>query len=1102
VAYAEPAASSKTPRESAATTVELTPALIKKRLKQVENTKQLEESLRKALLEKYTAALEHLEAGDAHAARAEKLRQETAEAPRQLEQVKVESAGLAAKPAPRVSPEMGLAEMQEALAAAEKAYAEAQKLLDEVQSEPQRRSDRRLEIPRLEDTARAQLEDLDKQRDPVPAGETLPSAAVAAERVLVSARRHALEHELEVYEEELRHFEQTVDLLEARRDHALAVTELAEQHLKTWEAAVNDRRRREAEAQVLAAQDAVRNAHPAIRRLADENATLATEHQELVARAELTAREQAALQSQIDVITTLLERVTERVKLAGLTESTGLLLRKQRKSIPDIAEHLRFIDERKAEHARLNLQLIDLEDRRKALADIDGLAKRLLSELRVPRNTKRALLEADLRKLLETTRDYLNDLITDTTAHLTTLDKLTRKEMELVERAREFSDFTSEYILWIRSAELPHPADAAHLGKSIQWMTASTSRAPIFHAYGTDLGNHPVAYVLVIIAVIALSLSQRIWRKLLRNAGRDAARHQATTIRPTVLAVGATALMSIGWPAALWLAGWRLLHLPGRTEFLVAFANGLEGAAALLITINLTRHVCRSFGLGESHFDWSRNGLQLIRESMWWLTAAGLPLAIIVLMTESQGDEAIKNSLGRLAFVAFQILLVTRAHRIWHSPQGLARGLSTSQLDRWWVRVCRLGQVASLGAPAALAVMALAGYYYTAVQLAQRLLISTWLVGGLLVLHATLLRWLLVAYRDLAMKRARERRADAEASGADRPPVEAGAEPTVRLSEINQQTHKLLGLAMYCTFFVVSSVIWVEVLPALAILDTVRIWPLPFAIVEESAKPNLEHFTLTLGELGLALLMAGVTVVAARNIPGLVEITILRHLKLDSGARYAVDAVTRYAITVLGMSLAFGRVGLGWKDVQWLVAAMTVGLGFGLQEIFANFASGLLLLFERPIRIGDTVSVGDVVGKVSRIRIRATTILDGDMRELIVPNKEFISGKVLNWTLTDTTSRMTIKVAVPFGSDPNLVKQLLLRVATSHPLVMKDPAPHALFDEFGDDTLNFTLRVYMASRDVYNQLRHELNAGINAAFQQAGIVKPAPEAESGIPRAA
>jgi potassium efflux system protein len=139
-----------------------------------------------------------------------------------------------------------------------------------------------------------------------------------------------------------------------------------------------------------------------------------------------------------------------------------------------------------------------------------------------------------------------------------------------------------------------------------------------------------------------------------------------------------------------------------------------------------------------------------------------------------------------------------------------------------------------------------------------------------------------------------------------------------------------------------------------------------------------------------------------------------------------------------------------------------------------------------------------VTGKVTRIRIRATTVTDADMRELIVPNKEFITGKVINWTLTDTITRMTIKIAVPHESDPDLVKQLLLRVATGHALVLKDPPPEALFDEFAGDKLNFTLRVYLGSRDVYIRLRHELNAGIKSALWQAGIDKdpPHPEASS------
>src|SRR5262249_53053545 len=147
------------------------------------------------------------------------------------------------------------------------------------------------------------------------------------------------------------------------------------------------------------------------------------------------------------------------------------------------------------------------------------------------------------------------------------------------------------------------------------------------------------------------------------------------------------------------------------------------------------------------------------------------------------------------AFVAFQLLLLASAHQVWHAPQGLARQLSSGERNRWWLRFCRLGHAVSILAPVALVALAVVGYYYTAVQLAQRLLVSSWLVGGLLVVHATLLRWVLLVYRDLAIKRAREQREAATAGGDHQSGAEA-AEATVHLSDINQQTHQLLGLAV------------------------------------------------------------------------------------------------------------------------------------------------------------------------------------------------------------------------------------------------------------------------------------------------------------------
>jgi potassium efflux system protein len=158
-----------------------------------------------------------------------------------------------------------------------------------------------------------------------------------------------------------------------------------------------------------------------------------------------------------------------------------------------------------------------------------------------------------------------------------------------------------------------------------------------------------------------------------------------------------------------------------------------------------------------------------------------------------------------------------------------------------------------------------------------------------------------------------------------------------------------------------------------------------------------------------------------------------------------------------------------------------------LQEIFANFVSGLIILFERPIRVGDTVTVGTVSGTVTRIRMRATTITDWDWKELIVPNKEFITGQLVNWTLSDPVLRLRLPVGIAYGSDTKKATEVLMRVAKDDPVVLNDPPPLVVFHGFGDSTLDFELRVFIPSIDHFIKLRHHLNMAIDSAFRKAGI---------------
>lgn len=330
-----------------------------------------------------------------------------------------------------------------------------------------------------------------------------------------------------------------------------------------------------------------------------------------------------------------------------------------------------------------------------------------------------------------------------------------------------------------------------------------------------------------------------------------------------------------------------------------------------------------------------------------------------------------------------------------------------------------------------------------------------------------------------------------------------------------EQSRRLLSIAVVTTSLVGVWMIWVDALPALRILDQWQLWATTVDVSAEdvglasspmpgmssgqpkpgtgiaSASPTQEIVTVvryvTPRDIGLALLLAIVTITCARNIPGLMEMWVLQRLPLDQSIRYAITTLTSYLIILLGVILSFNAISVGWSKVQWLATALTFGLAFGLQEIFANFVAGLILLFERPIRIGDVVTVDDISGVVSRIRIRATTITNWDRKEYVIPNKEFITGRMLNWTLSDKVNRVVINVGVAYGSDVDLAKELLLKICSDQPLILSDPATRVTFEGFGDNTLNFVVRTYLP--DLENRLLviDDLHTRIDREFRKAGI---------------
>lgn len=258
-------------------------------------------------------------------------------------------------------------------------------------------------------------------------------------------------------------------------------------------------------------------------------------------------------------------------------------------------------------------------------------------------------------------------------------------------------------------------------------------------------------------------------------------------------------------------------------------------------------------------------------------------------------------------------------------------------------------------------------------------------------------------------------------------------------------------------------------------------------------------FTLAKTEITLWSLISFVFSIAlllyvASTVRNVLENKILTRYKLDIGVRQSIATIVRYVILIIGFIIIVQTAGIDLTALGLVAGAVGVGIGFGLQNITNNFISGIIILFERPIKVGDRIEVASVRGDVVKISARATTVVTNDNISIIVPNSDFISSTVTNWSHNDRLVRFNFPVGVSYKEDPANIKKLLLEVATDNKGVLKNPAPDVLFDEFGDSSLNFTLRVWTSQyTDRPNVLKSQLYYTIFAKFKEHNVEIPFPQ---------
>nr|MBP9871154.1 mechanosensitive ion channel [Nitrosomonas sp.] len=381
------------------------------------------------------------------------------------------------------------------------------------------------------------------------------------------------------------------------------------------------------------------------------------------------------------------------------------------------------------------------------------------------------------------------------------------------------------------------------------------------------------------------------------------------------------------------------------------------------------------------------------------------------------------------------------------------------------------------------AVLALTGYVFSAGMIVQSLLASFNVIVVIAIALGMLAHWFLLGERRLALRRLEERRQAAIQAAEESKEVTPEPDENITLEQVNTQTQRLLRVLRLSLLALGLIWVWVDLLPAITRLDEIVLWHFS----ETGADGATIQQPVTVMAMLLGIVTLTLTTAGARNLPGLIEISLLSHIRIDAASRYAITSVLRYAIVIGGTLVGLGFLGMRWSQLQWMAAALTVGLGFGLQEIFANFVSGIILLFERPFRVGDVITVGGFSGRVTRIRTRATTVLDFDNKETVIPNKTFITGQLTNWTLTDTITRVVIKVGVAYGSDVEAVRSILLQAAIRDQRVLTEPEPSCWFVGFGANALEFELRVFVNAVGDRMEVQNAINTRITVSFAERGI---------------
>lgn len=940
---------------------------------------------------------------------------------------------------------------------------------------------------------------------------TADSAVADANRLWRAAEEQMLKASIAWMNTRQNNLEQLTELAQARRDAYTTRAAALQDQLTRLRAALQAQRQKEAKSVEQIAREALSDTPPSLKTLQNKITVLAAEQTALVSQENEIDQRTEQVNRLIDQIGRDNERVRHIVEFGGASAQVSGLLQKRRTFGPSTKILTQQVVEYQKRLSEVVLRQLELDELlRDTTEPGQGIGHQPEAPLGVVGESERARLQAAALETWSAYRNVILNLWKTYNRYVGKLSTLEASSRQLLQTTESYRAFIDDRLLWMPSTELIPLTQPALPLAGVRWLVDPDNLLQL----GRD-GLHTLSSrtTLVIVWLTGLLALVGLRRKALRGLKTAAAvvqKVRTDSFAATLSALGHTLILILPLPWLFVGAGLALGSVHTAQEYTLSIAVGLQGVGQTLLFLGTLRHLCRRSGLARVHLPWHPSLCDSLGRQAAWLaplvaplsflvaaSAIGVPSAFTRLAGVVQMEEPGLLALGRLAFVATMVLLAIGIYRVWRKSGPVIQDLAASPDSAKWASYHVLWFVPAQTLPLTLAVAALAGYFYTAAFLTGKVAETLWFAIALMLLKDLLLRGLYVTQRRLRFQEALRRREELTAQRAAAAEKDATPETEALPLEEDKINYAQLGdqvrqlVRMGYTFGLLFGLwwIWQNVIPAFSFLNNVEL-PITTSRLEDGVSKEIP---LTLGDMVAGLLFGGLALFAARNIPALLELTLLQRLPLSRASRYALTTLTQYLVAMIGLIITFKALGLQWSSIQWLVAALSVGLGFGLQEIVANFVSGIILLFEQPIRVGDVVTVENTTGTVSRIRIRATTIVNWDRQELVIPNKSFITGQLINWTLSDTVNRVIITVGVAYGSDTRRAMELIREAALEQAEILADPPPKVTFEGFGDNSLALLLRVYLDNIDERLNTITKLHQSISDKFAAAGITIAFPQ---------